>query len=189
MDPGTEGLVAARPAVDEIDEAPEAATEEATAEAEADPAVAELEALRDRHLRLAAEYDNFRRRTARERDQMWHRAQAEVVSQILDAIDDLGRVSDLDPETTAARDIIEGVEMVERKLVRELESAGLERIGTVGEPFDPNHHEAVGMLPADTDADDQTVGMVLQLGYKFGGALIRPARVQVRIWQGAAGEE
>ena len=74
--------------------------------------------------------------------------------------------------------------------MRDLEASGLERVGEVGEPFDPNHHEAIGSLPAESKDHDHTVGTVLQVGYKFGGALLRPARVQVRMRHddgGAAG--
>ncbi len=143
----------------------------------------QFDALQDRHLRIAAEYENFRKRTARERAEMWQRAQAEVVSNILDALDDFERVLQLDSASASAEDVIKGVELVERKLLRELESAGLERVGRVGEAFDPNHHEAIGSLPAQAEEEDHTVGAILQSGYKFGGVLIRPAKVQVLMWQ------
>ncbi len=147
----------------------------------------QLAEMQDRHLRIAAEYDNFRKRTARERTELWTRAQAEVVAGILDVLDDFGRVLDVDQSQATTQDVIKGVELVERKLIRDLEAAGLERVGDVGEPFDPNHHEAIGSLPAESEDHDHTVGTVLQLGYKFGGALLRPARVQVRMWQGDGG--
>ncbi len=143
----------------------------------------QLNELQDRHLRTAAEYENFRKRTAKERTEMWNRAQADVVSSILDALDDFQRVLDLDRSTTSAEDVIAGIELVERKLLRELEGAGLERVGQQGDPFDPNLHEAVGAIPAEAEEQDHTVGALLQAGYKFGGALIRPARVQVFMWQ------
>jgi molecular chaperone GrpE len=143
--------------------------------------------MQDRHLRIAAEYDNFRKRTARERTELWTRAQADVVAGILDVLDDFGRVLDVDQSQASTEDVIKGVELVERKLIRDLEAAGLERVGDVGEPFDPNHHEAIGSVPAESEDHDHTVGTVLQLGYKFGGALLRPARVQVRMWQGDGG--
>ncbi len=149
----------------------------------------QLNELQDRHLRTAAEYENFRKRTAKERTEMWKRAQADVVSSILDALDDFQRVLELDRSTTSAEDVIAGVELVERKLFRELEGAGLERIGQQGEPFDPNLHEAVGAIPAEAEEQDHTVGAILQAGYKFAGALIRPARVQVFMWQGDGSRE
>jgi molecular chaperone GrpE (heat shock protein) len=86
----------------------------------------ELEKLKDQYLRLAADMDNFRKRTAKERTETWARAQADVVSNVLDALDDLGRVAHLDPSRTNAQDILVGVEMVERKFLKALESAGLD---------------------------------------------------------------
>ena len=185
------------PSVEENDSSVGAAAEgEAEVEVEVAAVVdageelqSKFDELQDRYLRIAAEYENFRKRTARERVEMWQRAQAEVVSNILDALDDFERVLQLDSASASAEDVIKGVELVERKLLRELESAGLERVGRVGEAFDPKHHEAIGSLPAETEEEDQTVGAILQSGYKFGGALIRPARVQVLMWQNEGSQE
>jgi molecular chaperone GrpE len=143
----------------------------------------ELEQVKDRHLRLAAEFDNFKKRKERERVETWSRAQAELVAGILDALDDLGRVAHLDPQATAAKDVVAGVELVERKLARALSAAGLERLGAEGEPFDPNVHEAVTSMPASSAKQDHQVASVMQPGYRFGGALLRPARVAVYLWQ------
>jgi molecular chaperone GrpE len=178
-----------------------AATPQASADAEPEAAVPALEAptveqlvgeieeLRDRYLRLAAEYDNFRKRTARERLELKFRAQAELVAVLLEALDDLGRVAHLDPATTTGSDVIAGVELVERKLLRVLTGAGLEPIAETDVPFDPNQHEAMGAVPADGPGQDHTVAAVFQVGYRFGGQLLRPARVQVRIWPGDAGAD
>ena len=155
-------------------------------EAAVDRLSAERDELSDRYLRVAAEFENFRKRTARERTQTQRLAKAEVVSGILDALDDLGRVAALDPDGSSAADVITGVELVERKLLHELEGAGLERVGKVGEPFDPGLHEAVAALPAERQEQDHQVAAVLQVGYRFGGALLRPARVQVHMWQDEA---
>jgi molecular chaperone GrpE len=146
----------------------------------------QVEELNDRLLRLAAEFDNFKKRTQRERSETRARAQAEVVSGVLDTLDDLGRVAHLDPEATSARDLLAGIELVERKLLRELTGAGLERVGAPGDAFDPNSHEAVASLPAPDVAQDHRVAAVLQPGYRFGGALLRPARVSVYVWQDPA---
>ena len=162
---------------------------EVTAVAGGEQLQSKFDELQDRYLRIAAEYENFRKRTARERVEMWQRAQAEVVSNILDALDDFERVLQLDSASASVEDVIKGVELVERKLLRELESAGLERVGRVGEAFDPKHHEAIGSLPAGTEEEDHTVGAILQSGYKFGGALIRPAMVQVLMWQNEGSQE
>jgi molecular chaperone GrpE len=143
----------------------------------------ELAQVKDRHLRLAAEFDNYKKRAQRERLELGSRAQAELVSIILDGLDDLGRVAHLAPDGTSARDVLAGVELVERKLARVLGQAGLERVGAEGEPFDPNVHEAVTSVPASGEEQDHRIASVFQPGYRFGGALLRPARVSVFLWQ------
>jgi molecular chaperone GrpE len=145
---------------------------------------AQLAELNDRYLRLAAEYENYRKRTTRERLELRGRAQGDLVAMLIDALDDLGRVAHLAPEATTARDVIAGVELVERKLLKQLEAAGLERVAQVDVPFDPNVHEAIAQAPAATPEQDHTVAAVFQTGYRFNGQLLRAARVQVRIWAG-----
>lgn len=142
----------------------------------------ELDQVKDRHLRLAAEFDNFKKRSQRERAESWGRAQAELIASILDGLDDLGRVAHLAPDGTSARDVLAGVELVERKMARALGQAGLERLGAEGETFDPNVHEAVASVPAPSAEQDHRIASVLQPGYRFGGALLRPARVSVFLW-------
>lgn len=140
---------------------------------------AELETLRDRHLRLQAEFDNYRKREARERAAAWGRAKADLIQKLLGAIDDLRRVARLEPEETSAAAVIEGVDLVERNVFEILEREGLSTVGEIGEPFDPNLHEAIAVLPAPTAEDDGTVADVASIGYRFGRQLLRPARVQV----------
>src|SRR6266705_1065972 len=147
----------------------------------------ELADLKDKYLRLAAEYDNFRKRAAKERTELWSRAQADVVQRLVDALDDLARFAHVDPAQTDAKTIHDGVDMVERKVWKALEAAGVTRVDQVGVPFDPHVHAAVTMRPADHPAKDHTVGAVLQPGYRMGDALIRPARVIVLPWQGDQG--
>jgi molecular chaperone GrpE len=141
---------------------------------------AELDAARDRHLRLAAEFDNYRKRMQREMEEARPRAQAELAGKLLDALDDLQRIADYDPETTSARALHEGAEMVERKLLRALEAAGLERIDSEGKAFDPTVHEAITTVATEQADEDDTVADVFQQGYRFKGILLRPARVRVR---------
>jgi molecular chaperone GrpE len=142
----------------------------------------ELVEAKDRHLRLAAEFDNFRKRVTRERDEIRVRSQAEVARRLLDALDDLGRVAHLDPAATAAADVIAGVELVERKVLRELGALGMVTINAADVPFDPQLHEAITTIPTDDEAQDHTVAAVFQVGYRFNGTLLRPARVQVRMY-------
>ena len=147
------------------------------------PNAAEVDAWKERDLRLAAEYDNFRKRTIKERTEAWTRAQADLVSRLADVLDDLSRFAHVNPNDTDAKRLQEGVEMVERKLWKELEAAGVKRIDQTGVAFDPNIHEAVTMQPAPDPKQDHTVGQVVQPGYKMGEQLLRPARVVVLTWQ------
>ncbi len=140
----------------------------------------EIAHLNDRHLRLAAEFENYRKRVRNEQQETWTRAQADLVRRLVDSVDDLQRVALLDPETATVQDIVQGVDMVERKMLRALEDAGLEVLDPAGEDFDPRVMEAVMTAPAASEEEDDTVDLVLQRGYFLKGQLVRPARVSVR---------
>jgi molecular chaperone GrpE len=139
---------------------------------------------RDKHLRLAAEYDNFRKRATRERQEAGWRAQGEMVRGLIDALDDLTRFAHVDPTSVDAATVVQGVDMVERKMLKSLAGHGLEVVDPVDHPFDPKVHEAVGTEPALSPEDDHMVGRVYQRGYVFNGQLLRPARVVVKQWNG-----
>ena len=143
----------------------------------------ELAELKDRHLRLAAEFDNYRKRSTRERAELADRAQASFVSKLIDVLDDLDRLvaSGAGTPLPALR---EGLSAVDRKLWKQLEEAGVERIDPVGSVFDPALHEAVSTTPAPDRSKEQTVSATFQPGYRFKGTLVRPARVQVYSDQG-----
>jgi molecular chaperone GrpE len=139
----------------------------------------EFEELNDRHLRLVAEFNNYRRRTEQERLGAWARAQADIVEKFLDVLDDLNRVAQLDLSNATVEAIMEGVDLVERKFIRVLEDSGAEVIDPAGQAFDPERMEAMMCLPAETDDQDDQVAQVFQKGYSLKGLLIRPARVSV----------
>ena len=139
---------------------------------------------RDKHLRLAAEYDNFRKRAARERQEAGWRAQGEMVRGLIDALDDLTRFAHVDPASVDAATVVQGVDMVERKILKSLAGHGLEVVDPLDHPFDPKLHEAVATEPALSPEDDHMVGKVYQRGYVFNGQLLRPARVVVKQWNG-----
>jgi molecular chaperone GrpE len=143
----------------------------------------ELAELKDRHLRLAAEFDNYRKRSTRERAELADRAQASFVSKLLDVLDDLDRLVASDAGTPLPT-LREGLSAVDRKLWKQLQEAGVERIDPAGEPFDPALHEAVSTTPALDHSQDQMVSATFQPGYRFKGTLVRPARVQVYSDQG-----
>jgi molecular chaperone GrpE len=144
----------------------------------------ELKEQQDRFLRLAAEYDNYRRRTAKERAEAASRGQAELVLKLVDAIDDLSRFAHIDPATTDPMTLHKGIELVEQKMLKTLGAAGLEILNPIDQTFDPTMHEAVATEPALSAEDDDTVGKVFQQGYRFNGQLLRPARVVVKQWNG-----
>ena len=139
----------------------------------------ELDAVNDRHLRLAAEFNNYRRRTELERLELWGRAQAELLGRLLDVLDDLQRVSGLDAEQTTLEGLMEGIDLVERKFVRVLEDTGAEVLDPSGEKFDPETMDAMMRVPAEHEEEDDIVAQVFQKGYAFKGHLVRPARVSV----------
>lgn len=139
----------------------------------------ELANARDRHLRLAAEFDNYRKRIIRDQSETLARAQSGLIAKLADVIDDLDRVTDHAGAATKEA-LLEGVELVERKLKTLLETEGLERIFPTGERFDPEVMEALTTMPTDDPAEDDLVGTVFAPGYRFQGTLIRPARVVVK---------
>lgn len=139
---------------------------------------------KDKYLRLMAEFDNFRRRTVRERQDAEHRGMQNLLRGLLETLDDVARFAHVDPATTDARTVVDGVAMVEKKLLKSLAGHGLEVVDPKGLPFDPALHEAITTTPAPTEAEDHLVAQVYQVGYVFNGTLLRPARVVVMQWNG-----
>lgn len=156
---------------------------EAAADGVAGDALAELkwefDQLNDRHLRLAAEFNNYRRRTEQERADLRSRAQAELLGRVLDVLDDLERVAGLDLESATVEAIMEGIDLVERKFLHALQEAGVDVIDPSEEAFDPERMEAILRVPTEDGALDDRVAQVFQKGYAMKGVLVRPARVSV----------
>jgi molecular chaperone GrpE len=149
--------------------------------AEADQAKAEalkqINHLKEQLIRTQAEFDNFRKRQRRENQQMVEQANKAIIEGLLPVIDNFDRAMATPGDSVES--LLAGLEMVHRQLRDNLQRDGLERIGEVGEPFDPNRHEAVATgEPTDTVADNQVLD-VLQPGYTLKGRLIRPAMVRV----------
>ena len=139
----------------------------------------EFAKLNDRHLRLVAEFNNFKRRSEQERLSAWSRAQADLVENFLDVLDDLHRVADLDLSNATVEAIMEGIDLVERKFVRTISDAGIEMLDPTGQKFDPEVMEAMIRVPAESDDQVDNVAQVFQKGYSLKGILVRPARVSV----------
>jgi len=136
---------------------------------------AERDELFDRLQRLAAEFDNFRKRNARENASLTERANERLVKELIPILDDLGRALEAATEQQEAK-LEEGVRLVHRSLADLLTKEGLAEIGTDGK-FDPHVHEA--LLSQPSDAEEGSVIEVVQKGYKLGDKVIRPARVVV----------
>ncbi|MFN8581521.1 MAG: nucleotide exchange factor GrpE [Gemmatimonadaceae bacterium] len=144
----------------------------------------QLDEQRDKYLRLAAEYDNYRKRAAKERQEAGWRAQGDLVQGLVEVLDDIMRFAHVDPATTDAHTVTQGVSMVEKKILKALAGHGLEVVNPTDHTFDPALHEAVSTEPAASADDDHLVSRVYQPGYVFRGQLLRPARVVVRQWAG-----
>ena len=169
--------------------AAEAEQERANAQAQIDDMSAELEAAKkeaadsaDRLLRLQADWDNYRRRTAAERIAERERAAEKLVTNLLPILDDLERASEHATQNADGDEkliqFVDGVMAVHNKMLDILSKEGVEMIDPAGEPFDPLMHQAVGR-EENPDVYDETVAQVYQKGYRMGGKVIRSAMVTV----------
>ena len=160
-------------------EAPAAEGEDSLAEGKASAALARAKkALKDQedaYLRLAAEYDNFRRRTTKEKSEAYTNAKADAALKFLPVYDNLERALNQGTEDEA---FLKGVEMTMTELVKILNGLGVEIFGTVGETFDPNLHNAV-MHTEDEAAGENTIVEVFQKGFMLGDKVLRFAMVKV----------
>ena len=163
--------------VEEVVEETAAVQETETAEeaVEVNPFEEKYNAEHDAHLRLAAEYDNFRKRTAKEKDASYTHGKADAVAKLLPVYDNLERALNQPTEDTAFK---KGVEMTMTELVNIFTSLGVEIFGNVGDEFDPNIHNAV-MHTENPDLGENTIAMVFQKGFKIGDKVVRFAMVQV----------
>ena len=147
--------------------------------AEETPVVNEWEekynAERDAHLRCAAEYDNFRKRTIKEKEASYGNGKADAVEKLLPVYDNLERALNQPTEDEAFK---KGVEMTMTQLVGIFSGLGVEIFGNVGESFDPNFHNAV-MHTEDENLGENVISQVFQKGFKLGDKIIRFAMVQV----------
>ena len=189
MDPAPSGANEPPPAVPDVARRQQQSSELHTLPLEPDDSRAqrltdELEELKDRHLRLGAEFDNYRKRVTRERAELTDRAQAAFVGRLLDVLDDVDRLVVQAGQPGSLEALREGLDLVDRKLRKELESVGLERIDPAGQPFNPEEHEAVSVVAPPSADDEHNVSATFQSGYRFKGILVRPARVQVYSGEG-----
>ena len=159
--------------VEEVTE--ETPVEETPEVPEVDPFEEKYNAEHDAHLRLAAEYDNFRKRTVKEKEASYGNGRADAVAKMLPVYDNLERALNQPTEDAAYK---KGVEMTMNELVKIFTGLGVEIFGNVGDTFDPNLHNAVMHVESEELAEN-TIAAVFQKGFKIGEKVVRFAMVQV----------
>ena len=161
--------------VEEVAEEVVEETVETVAEPEVNPWEEKYNAEHDAYLRLAADYDNFRKRTAKEKEATYGNGRADAVAKMLPVYDNLERA--LNQETSDAA-YKKGVEMTMNELVKIFTSLNVEIFGAVGDEFNPNLHNAV-MHTENPELGENTISMVFQKGFRIGEKVVRFAMVQV----------
>ena len=169
------------PETEAEDTTPEEASQEEPEEAEPQPTEEELKLrkevaeVKDSYLRLMAEYENFRRRSAKEKEEISDTAKGTAVAEILPIIDNFERALNVETEDSAYKS---GVEMIFKQFIEVLSKLGVEIIDPLGETFDPNIANAVNQIE-DPELGENVVAQVFQKGYRVGGKIIRYAMVVV----------
>ena len=158
--------------VEEVTEAAEEPVEEAV---EVNPWEEKYNAERDAHLRVAAAYDNFRKRTAKEKEASYSNGKSDAIAKLLPVYDNLERALNQPTEDAAYK---KGVEMTMTELVKIFTGLGGEIFGQAGDGFDPNLHNAVMHIESE-DLAENTISQVFQKGFKLGEKIVRFAMVQV----------
>ena len=169
-----EAAAAPEAEADSIEEEAEAVVADAERVAKAE---AEAAAMRDKYLRLQAEWDNYRKRTAGEAGEMRVRAAEKLMGDLLPVMDDFERAI-AHAEANGDAGLLDGVKAISTKLSESLGKHGLEAIDPAGEAFDALEHQAVGQVE-DASVPDETVAQVYQKGYRLGKKVIRPAMVTI----------
>lgn len=139
----------------------------------------ELEAQQDRYLRTVAEFDNVRKRSAREREEYTRYANESLLRDVLPVLDNLDRALQA-ARSGPPTSLTTGVELIQRELLRVLEKYGVSTFDSVGQPFDPERHEAIARVPS-ADLPDMTVAAETARGYLLHGRVLRPAMVTVAV--------
>lgn len=154
------------------------AEEEASAKPKKDKKDEKIEELTDRLVRQMAEFDNFRKRTEKEKQQMFGMGAADVIEKLLPVIDNFERGMAAMTEEEKATAFAQGIEMVYKQLMTALEGMGVTPIEAVGKPFDPDFHNAVMQQPSD-EFESGTVIQELQKGYMYKERVVRHSMVMV----------
>lgn len=167
------------------EQAAECATEEKelSAEEQLQQRLTEAEAriaeIQDKYLRLSAEFDNYRKRTMKEKADIIKNAAEKTITAILPVLDDMERAIANMQKSDDAKALLEGVELINTKFLKVLAQEGLNKIETEGADFNTDYHEAIAMIPAPSEAQKGKVLDCVQTGYKLNDKVIRHAKVAV----------
>lgn len=143
-----------------------------------DPRDAQIEELQDKLKRQMAEFDNFRKRTDKEKSAMYEIGARDIIEKILPVLDNFERGLAAVPEDVKDSSFADGVAMIYKQFVKTLEDAGVEAIEAVGQQFDPNLHNAVMHIDDEAYGENE-ISQELQKGYKYRGTVVRHSMVQV----------
>ena len=143
-----------------------------------DDTAQKLAAMNERHLRLLAEYDNYRKRSVREVEDAHHIATVNLIQELLPILDNLDRATEHRDDKTTLEEYTKGITLIEDQLRDALAKAGLKYIEVVGQPFDPHFHEAVMQMDSE-DYDSGIVSQEVQKGFLLGDRVIRHSKVVV----------
>ena len=139
----------------------------------------EIATLKDKYLRQVAEFDNYRKRTLKEKVELIQNGGEKVLSALLPVLDDLDRALDNINKSDDVATLKEGVELIIDKMYKTLASQGLKKMETIGQEFDTDFHEAVALIPATEEVQKNHVMDCVQAGYLLGEKVIRHAKVVV----------
>lgn len=138
-----------------------------------------IEEQKDKYLRLSAEFDNYRKRTLKEKAELIKNGSEKAISAILPILDDLERALENMQKTDDLKAIHEGIDLIYQKFLKNLTQEGLEKMNPIGENFDTDYHEAVALVPASAEEQKGKVLDCVQTGYKLNDKVIRHAKVVV----------
>ena len=138
-----------------------------------------IEEQKDKYLRLSAEFDNFRKRTMKEKSELIKNGGEKAINAVLPVLDDLERALENMQKTDDLKAIHEGIDLIYQKFLKNLTQEGLEKMNPIGENFDTDYHEAVALVPASAEEQKGKVLDCVQTGYKLNDKVIRHAKVVV----------
>lgn len=161
------------------EEESEELTSEQKLEKELEEAKKTIEEQKDKYLRLSAEFDNYRKRTMKEKAELIKNGGEKAISAILPILDDLERALQNMPKADNVQSMYEGLDLIFQKFHKVLAQEGLQKMEPVGETFDTDYHEAIALVPAPDEAQKGKVLDCVQTGYKLNDKVIRHAKVVV----------